>query len=93
MMHVLRDTGSAGGASYRSYADADAIGSSPAWRAVVAAAMRVAATEATVVLLGESGTGKEVVARLRSSWHDSVTARLAYLQDQRLDGPRLPQTR
>ena len=43
---------------------ADAIGASPAWEAVVAAALRVAATEATVLLQGESGTGKEVIARL-----------------------------
>src|SRR5262245_31925565 len=41
-----------------------AIGSSPAWQAVVAAAVRVAPTEATVFLQGESGTGKEVIARL-----------------------------
>jgi transcriptional regulator with PAS, ATPase and Fis domain len=40
------------------------IGSSPAWQEVVAAALRVAATEATVFLQGESGTGKEVIARL-----------------------------
>jgi len=39
------------------------IGSSPAWNAVIAAAERVAATEATVFLQGESGTGKEVLAR------------------------------
>ncbi len=43
---------------------AGAIGSSPAWQAVLAAAFRVATTEATVLLQGESGTGKEVVARL-----------------------------
>src|SRR5215831_9067549 len=41
-----------------------AIGSSPIWRSVVAAALRVAATEVTVLLQGESGTGKEVVAQL-----------------------------
>jgi len=41
-----------------------AIGCSPAWQGVVAAALRVATTEATVLLQGESGTGKEVVARL-----------------------------
>ena len=45
-------------------ADAGAVGSSPAWQRVVRAAMRVAATEATVFLQGESGTGKEVIARL-----------------------------
>ena len=41
-----------------------AIGSSPVWRSVVAAALRVAATEVTVLLQGESGTGKELVAQL-----------------------------
>jgi transcriptional regulator with PAS, ATPase and Fis domain len=41
-----------------------AIGASPAWAAVLAAAARVARTEATVFLEGESGTGKEVIARL-----------------------------
>ena len=40
------------------------IGSSRAWQSVVAAARRVALTDATVFLQGESGTGKEVVARL-----------------------------
>lgn len=43
---------------------ATVIGSSRAWQAVVAAASRVASTDATVFLQGESGTGKEVVARL-----------------------------
>jgi transcriptional regulator with PAS, ATPase and Fis domain len=43
---------------------ASPIGCSPAWQAVVAAAARVATTEATVLLQGESGTGKEVLARL-----------------------------
>src|SRR5262245_18644840 len=38
-------------------------GTSAAWRAVLARAERVAATEATTCLVGESGTGKEVVAR------------------------------
>jgi transcriptional regulator with PAS, ATPase and Fis domain len=41
-----------------------AIGFSPAWQEVLAAAVRVAPTEATVLLQGESGTGKEVIARL-----------------------------
>src|SRR5262245_3116444 len=44
--------------------DAGAIGSSPAWQRVLTAAVRVAATEATVFLQGESGSGKEVIARL-----------------------------
>jgi transcriptional regulator with PAS, ATPase and Fis domain len=48
--------------NYRAHAGA--IGSSPAWQSVRAAAVRVAPTEATVFLQGESGTGKEVVARL-----------------------------
>src|SRR5207245_874291 len=39
------------------------IGRSPAWQRVVARALRVAPTDATVFLQGESGTGKEVVAR------------------------------
>src|SRR5256714_12309842 len=39
------------------------IGRSPAWQQVVARALRVAPTDATVFLHGESGTGKEVVAR------------------------------
>src|SRR5262245_35855077 len=44
--------------------DAGAIGPSPAWQRVLTAAVRVAATEATVFLQGESGSGKEVIARL-----------------------------
>src|SRR5258705_6239977 len=48
----------------RTCADAGAIGSSPAWKDVLASALRVATTEATVLLQGESGTGKEVIARL-----------------------------
>src|SRR5258706_9861594 len=47
---------------YRAYADA--IGSSPAWLDVLTAAVRVAKTEATVLLQGESGTRKEGIARL-----------------------------
>jgi transcriptional regulator with GAF, ATPase, and Fis domain len=39
------------------------IGRSPAWQRVVTRALRVAPTDATVLLQGESGTGKEVVAR------------------------------
>jgi transcriptional regulator with PAS, ATPase and Fis domain len=44
--------------------DMSPTGASEAWRDVLAASLRVAATEATVFLQGESGTGKEVVARL-----------------------------
>lgn len=38
------------------------VGESPVWKPVLAAAARVAATDATVLLIGESGTGKEVLA-------------------------------
>jgi transcriptional regulator with PAS, ATPase and Fis domain len=62
MMQTLRETSSVDLGRYRAYDDA--IGLSPAWLGVLAAAVRVAATEATVLLQGESGTGKEVVARL-----------------------------
>jgi transcriptional regulator with GAF, ATPase, and Fis domain len=40
------------------------VGRSPAWRAVLEQASRVAPTGATVLLTGESGTGKELIARL-----------------------------
>ena len=60
MTQLLREAG-----SFRATSPyPGAIGSSPGWRAVLAAAFRVATTEATVLLQGESGTGKEVVARL-----------------------------
>jgi len=39
------------------------VGESALWKSVLAAAARVAATDATVLLFGESGTGKEVLAR------------------------------
>lgn len=39
------------------------VGTSPAFTAALAAARRVAATEATVLLLGASGTGKELFAQ------------------------------
>jgi transcriptional regulator with PAS, ATPase and Fis domain len=39
------------------------VGRSEAWQGVLARALRVASTDATVFLQGESGTGKEVVAR------------------------------
>jgi len=41
-----------------------AIGTSKAWREVLAQAAKVAGAETTVLLTGESGTGKEVVAHL-----------------------------
>ncbi len=41
----------------------DVVGASEALRAVLELAHRVAASDATVLVLGESGTGKEVVAR------------------------------
>jgi transcriptional regulator with PAS, ATPase and Fis domain len=62
MTQTLRETNSTDGRRYRAYAGA--IGSSPAWQGVLTAALRVAMTEATVLLQGESGTGKEVIARL-----------------------------
>src|ERR1700704_2109647 len=62
MTQTLRETSSTDIGCYRAHASA--IGSSPAWQGVLAAAVRVATTEATVLLQGESGTGKEVVARL-----------------------------
>jgi two-component system response regulator AtoC len=62
MTQTLRETSSIDVGCHRAYAGA--IGSSPAWQGVLAVAVRVATTEATVFLQGESGTGKEVVARL-----------------------------
>src|ERR1700704_1127212 len=62
MTQTLREVSSTDVGCYRAYADA--IGSSPAWLGVLTAAVRVAKTEATVLLQGESGTGKEVIARL-----------------------------
>jgi len=43
--------------------DAEPLGDSPAWRAVMETVRRVAPTSATVLFTGESGTGKEVAAR------------------------------
>ncbi|MDQ3262584.1 MAG: sigma-54 dependent transcriptional regulator [Myxococcota bacterium] len=42
----------------------------PSMLPVVAALRRVAATQATVLLLGESGTGKEVAARALHTWSE-----------------------
>src|SRR5258705_4768523 len=62
MVQTLRETSSTHVGCYRAYAGA--IGSSPVWQGVLAAAVRVATAEATVFLQGQSGTGKEVIARL-----------------------------
>jgi two-component system nitrogen regulation response regulator NtrX len=42
----------------------DIVGESPAIRQVVAAALKVAPTQASVLITGESGTGKELVANI-----------------------------
>jgi len=47
----------------RRYGLENVVGRSPALREVLDRAVRVAPTEATVLLTGESGTGKELVAR------------------------------
>lgn len=53
------------------------IGNSPAIRAAVALARRVAPTEATVLLLGETGTGKEVFAQ--AIHHESSRNKKAFV--------------
>ena len=42
----------------------DIVGESPAIRQVIAAALKVAPTQASVLITGESGTGKELVANI-----------------------------
>ncbi len=39
------------------------IGQSPSFQAVLKTVMKVAGTDATVLLFGESGTGKELIAK------------------------------
>jgi len=51
------------------------VGSSPAMKKVMTIALKVAKTDANVIILGENGTGKEVVARAihrASPRHDNV---------------------
>jgi len=51
------------------------IGSSPSMKKMMAVAMKVAKTDANILILGENGTGKEVVARAihsASPRHDKV---------------------
>jgi DNA-binding NtrC family response regulator len=58
----------------RNYAVQGMVGSCPAMREVFDRVRKVAATDATVLILGESGTGKELVARAvhdQSSRHDA----------------------
>jgi DNA-binding NtrC family response regulator len=47
----------------RSYSPVGMVGSCPAMQEVFSRIQKVAATDATVLVLGESGTGKELVAR------------------------------
>jgi transcriptional regulator with GAF, ATPase, and Fis domain len=49
-------------------AGAPAVGESPAWRAALDAARRVAPTDATALVTGETGTGKELLARAIHEW-------------------------
>jgi transcriptional regulator with GAF, ATPase, and Fis domain len=42
---------------------AELVGSSPALRAVLSRAAKVAPTDSTVLITGETGTGKELIAR------------------------------
>jgi two-component system response regulator HydG len=66
------------------------VGRSPALREVLDRAIRVAATDATVLLTGESGTGKELVARAihagsRRSAHPFVPVNCAAITETLLE--------
>jgi DNA-binding NtrC family response regulator len=66
------------------------LGNSPAFRAVVALARKVAATDASVFLTGESGTGKELIAQFihrtsRRKSRDMVAVNCAALPEPLLE--------
>jgi DNA-binding NtrC family response regulator len=66
------------------------LGHSPSFRAVVALARKVAATDASVFITGESGTGKELVAQFihsmsRRSSRDIVAVNCAALPETLLE--------
>jgi DNA-binding NtrC family response regulator len=74
----------------RSYLPAGMVGDCPAMQEIFARIAKVAATDATVLVLGESGTGKELVARAvheRSGRRDAplVTVNCAAIPDTLLE--------
>jgi len=74
----------------RRYGLENVVGRSPALREVLDRAIRVAATDATVLLTGESGTGKELVARAihagsRRSTHPFVPVNCAAITETLLE--------
>ena len=74
----------------RRYGLENVVGRSPALREVLDRAIRVASTDATVLLSGESGTGKELVARAihagsRRSEHPFVPVNCAAITETLLE--------
>jgi len=74
----------------RRYGLENVVGRSPALREVLDRAIRVATTDATVLLTGESGTGKELVARAihagsRRSAHPFVPVNCAAITETLLE--------
>jgi two-component system, NtrC family, response regulator HydG len=74
----------------RRYGLENVVGRSPALREVLDRAIRVASTDATVLLTGESGTGKELVARAihagsRRSGHAFVPVNCAAITETLLE--------
>jgi two-component system response regulator HydG len=74
----------------RRYGLENVVGRSPALREVLDRAIRVATTDATVLLTGESGTGKELVARAihagsRRSTHPFVPVNCAAITETLLE--------